>query len=999
MKTKLFFLTTCLFFATATLHAADATITVNASGEVSGKISSLNVNNTDKLIVVSATDAAVISLVDLNAIREKFKSKAAASFTIDLSAAKFANDAIPSGGSNGAGAFDLNTSRFSCLKEVILPSNLKAIGDRAFRYCDKLAKINLPDGLETIGQLAFAQNASNANTTLNLTELPNSVKTIGQYAFYTCNAIALTKLPSSLIGTIGDQAFANTAIAISEIPEGVTAINGGAFNCGAVDARIKITSITFPATLTSLNASAFSNQTKITAITFKTSTPPFAITAAPFSSITTKSAVTVIVPFGTRATYITYDAFSGMTIVEAPEEGGGDDEPEDGELHVTHSTTGQMAAEIDSALGGSAAMAFSTLKIKGTAVLNFDDCKAIATKFTTTALQILDLSAAKFLNDSTPSYPSSGDGAFNAMKMKTVILPPTLKVIGDRAFYNCDMLETVNFSLLLKKIGFAAFNGCSKLNITTLPASLETVGGYAFQTCSSLTLSTLPAGLKGEIAANTFYNTKVTINQIPYGIKSIGNNAFGNTKITTIIFPSNLSSIGEKAFGGVTGLTSITIKKDNPPTANIVSATHSFSGVTLGNITLHVPEGTVANFNFAPWNQMNIVADAEEEVILENPYIVNTVYQGKPRKYLLYRPKNFTGTADGVLVTCHGFGGKMENALPIYGFQAAADALNLIVISPQALPEEDTSLQSTASAIGFDLTAIWGQVLYAEVKAYIFININADFNKNVDDIGFIRELIQKNGAKYSANMNNVFIGGISMGGFMAYAYALRHGDELAGIINITGSMGLKVDTVNVTASLPILDFHSTTDGVVFYEGEGKYKGDASINMKNAIPKQKVLEYWARKNGISGSPVVTNLGTGRNSVTFKKIHYQEAGKPEILHYQLTGADHGYDLTSGDPVTQSAEIRSFMTRHMTERAITNLNEKVKKESNLHVTIADNALCVGGVKKQQTGCIYNSLGQPLQSVLLQPEEINIVSINQLSSGFYLMRLEDETIKFLKR
>lgn len=988
MKEKLLCLLAVFIFGIMAISASEAIINVSITGEVASKLDLVD-TSIDKLFVVSDTDDGVLSLADLNAIRDKFKDKAASSFTIDLSQAKFAGNAIPNGSGNGKGAFDLGSSYFSCLKEVILPADLKIIGDRAFRYCDKLAVINLPDGLERIGDLAFAQSTSKANSSLKLTELPNSIQTIGQYAFQLNTNLALVKLPDALEGTIAARTFSHTPIAISEIPEGVTAIDGGAFNPEA-DSRARITSITFPSTLQVLNATAFAKQSKITTIIFKSAIPPFATDATPFSSITNPSSVSVIVPYGKKDVYETYAAFTGMAIIEAEKEDPGE-EPGEGELHVVHSIVGEMAAEIEAALEATAPATIKIVKIKGEAVLNFDDCRAIAMKFPTTDLDTLDLSAAKFLNDSTPAYSQSGSGAFYEMKMRTILLPQTLRVLGDRTFMNCTGLGSVTLPPLLKKIGFAAFAGCSTLTIEELPAGLESLSGYAFQNCPQLALTRLPAGLKGEIGTYAFYKTKVAITQIPYGITAIGNAAFGNVNtITEISFPSTLVSIGTKAFEKANALRSISIKKDNPPATTIDAASHSFLGIVLNDITLHVPRETTPNFAFEPWDQMNLVDDAEEEVILENPYVVNTSYEGRQRKYLVYRPKNYKEEIDGMLVTCHGFGGKMENALPIYGFQAAADALNLIVVSPQALPEEDQSLQNTAGSVGFDLTATWGQVLYAEV-----LGIKAHFNKDVNDIAFIREIIQKIGAKYSANMDNVFIGGISMGGYLAYAYSLRHGDELAGMINITGSMGLKVDTTDVTASLPILDFHSTTDGVVFYEGEGNYKGSALLKMKNAMPKQKVLEYWAHKNGITEASVTTDLGTSRN-VSFKKIHYQQEGKPEVLHYQLTGADHGYNLTSTDPVTQSAEIKSFLERHMNEKIITSVKDK---KTDFSCMMTGDIIYIEGLTKQTTGYLYNSLGRIISVASLQPDIRNSLNLEHLQDGFYLFRVGGDTIKFLRR
>lgn len=71
--------------------------------------------------------------------------------------------------------------------------------------------------------------------------------------------------------------------------------------------------------------------------------------------------------------------------------------------------------------------------------------------------------------------------SFNNCKLlKTVVLPNTIKIIGERAFEDCVWLRTINLPSGLKKIGCAAFRGCESLNLSsiTLPSSLTSLGDY-----------------------------------------------------------------------------------------------------------------------------------------------------------------------------------------------------------------------------------------------------------------------------------------------------------------------------------------------------------------------------------------------------------------------------------------------------------------------------------------------------------------------------------------
>jgi hypothetical protein len=92
----------------------------------------------------------------------------------------------------------LETIPWSCfarspnLETVILPSNLKIIGNFAFEDCG-LIRIDLPYGLEEIGTGAFSRNDN-----LSEISIPNSVHTMGSGVISSTSVTELI-LPSSLI--------------------------------------------------------------------------------------------------------------------------------------------------------------------------------------------------------------------------------------------------------------------------------------------------------------------------------------------------------------------------------------------------------------------------------------------------------------------------------------------------------------------------------------------------------------------------------------------------------------------------------------------------------------------------------------------------------------------------------------------------------------------------------------------------------------------------------
>lgn len=285
-------------------------------------------------------------------------------------------------------------------------------------------------------------------------------------------------------------------------------------------------------------------------------------------------------------------------------------------LTVTHNATGDMAAELTAALGSTVPTTIATLAITGNAYLNFADCGEIIKKFPTIDLKTLDLSGAKFENDSIPSNaPSSTVGAFNsadgtsALQVTEVKLPASLKIIGARAFRKFSKLTTINLPASLTKICEGAFTACSSINLASLPASVKTIEGYAFyQDYAMKDLTELPEGLQGIIGASAFAQTSVAISYIPVGVTQIANNAFSAGSRTVFLESltvyQNLDSIGVSTFGNQAKLTSIEVNRMTPPRT---SAT-AFSGVTIAAIDLYIPIGTEAAYNKDPWKSMLIHA-------------------------------------------------------------------------------------------------------------------------------------------------------------------------------------------------------------------------------------------------------------------------------------------------------------------------------------------------------------------------------------------------------
>ena len=133
------------------------------------------------------------------------------------------------------------------------------------------------------------------------------------------------------------------------------------------------------------------------------------------------------------------------------------------------------------------------------------------------------------------------DGAFESCESLTqVILPDSLLIIGDNAFYGCTNLRTVIFNdeSQLKTIGSRSFMGC-KLTAIKIPDSVTTISFEAFAVCDNLQEVIFGENSQlNEICRAAFmYCEKLISITIPKSVKMINNEAFLHcTELSSVVF-------------------------------------------------------------------------------------------------------------------------------------------------------------------------------------------------------------------------------------------------------------------------------------------------------------------------------------------------------------------------------------------------------------------------------------------------------------------------------
>ena len=94
----------------------------------------------------------------------------------------------------------------------------------------------------------------------------------------------------------------------------------------------------------------------------------------------------------------------------------------------------------------------------------------------------------------------------------SMVIPNTVTKIGANAFQGQGNLTSVTLPTSLVEIGGAAFSGCRALTSISLPASIRTIGVAAFRYCSALTTVTIPASVTRITFGNNAFQEATSVN-------------------------------------------------------------------------------------------------------------------------------------------------------------------------------------------------------------------------------------------------------------------------------------------------------------------------------------------------------------------------------------------------------------------------------------------------------------------------------------------------------
>ena len=152
---------------------------------------------------------------------------------------------------------------------------------------------------------------------------------------------------------------------------------------------------------------------------------------------------------------------------------------------------------------------------------------------------------------------SIGSRAFMDAGIESIVIPDSLKAMGEYAFCDCTSLKSVEFGDGLEAINNGTFHSAGLEGELVLPLTVKTIGGSAFNNCQGITAVVFPAE-GGTIRSYAFYGCD-NLASVETNAKILENNAFSYCYgLKTVVMPQ-VENIGNNAFYECGGIESVTL--------------------------------------------------------------------------------------------------------------------------------------------------------------------------------------------------------------------------------------------------------------------------------------------------------------------------------------------------------------------------------------------------------------------------------------------------------
>lgn len=356
------------------------------------------------------------------------------------------------------------------------------------------------------------------------------------------------------------------------------------------------------------------------------------------------------------------------------------------------------------------------------------------------------------------------------------------------------------------------------------------------------------------------------------------------------------------------------------------------------------------------------------------------------RDYWVYvSPSYNPANPASLVVTLHGMGDNDTNFRNM-GFNLVADTANFIVLVPNAVPFNSSNILVQA-VIGGSRTWNSGAGVEVPLVGSVFPN------SEVNDVGFLNEMVDVTLADYSINPKRVYMCGFSKGGFMTQRMAIESNGRYAAFASAAGTFGISLTNPNPGRGIPLAHFNGTLD--------------EKVNWSSGIPPlfevyvDSMINFWIDNNNCDITPIHTNLpDTQNDGYTVEHDLYPNGDDGSVLEvFKVNGAGHVW-LDSSNDISYTVEMWKFFSRYTFETA--GINEELLTTA-IHVypnPVSDH-LTIEFLEDSTEPYVLTLLDMEGREVVQFQDQEKIIhlQLSNVKSGVYLLKINNQTLNITKR
>ncbi|MCB9032879.1 MAG: T9SS type A sorting domain-containing protein [Chitinophagales bacterium] len=209
-------------------------------------------------------------------------------------------------------------------------------------------------------------------------------------------------------------------------------------------------------------------------------------------------------------------------------------------------------------------------------------------------------------------------------------------------------------------------------------------------------------------------------------------------------------------------------------------------------------------------------------------------FENRVRNYIVYLPKNFSPNENlPLVINMHGFTQNGGFQMNYTKYNALADTARCIVVYPN----------------GID--ARWNS------GTFFFIE------SDVNDVGFLSELIDRMHLLYNINLEKVYATGYSAGGFMSYKLACDATNRFAAIAPLVASMIYdNIETCVPARAFPLIACNGSADPITPYNG-------IPLNFPGI---DSIKSFWQITNNCNNNVIIDTLPNTNTTDGSRAVRY-------------------------------------------------------------------------------------------------------------------------------